>query len=181
MPLPRSRVAEPVAQEPAAGSPRAEPRAAAAQPARRRPSIQPDAPAAPMEPRPRRPSGDARRSRSRAGPGRAESLPALRAIPPRRAVAEALSRLQRAVQNIPGRGRPAGPASPPREPERQARLTINSLIHRMTGQVTREEPAVRARSRARSPPRVTRPSEPVLDDAERDRVEIPAFLRRQAN
>jgi cell division protein FtsZ len=102
---------------------------------------------------------------------------------------EALSRLQRAVQAVP-RGEAAVRGSaypqPPREAERPGRLTINSLIHRMTGQMTREgEPAARPRPEPAAPapaPRAAqRPAEPVLDEAERDRVEIPAFLRRQAN
>ena len=95
---------------------------------------------------------------------------------------EALRRLQAAVQNVPKTPPMIQTAQPAvREAERHSRLTINSLIHRMTGQVGRDETPVR--------PRATDPglqtSAPRLDaeyeDTERERVDIPAFLRRQAN
>ena len=73
--------------------------------------------------------------------------------------------------------RPVAPQ--PREPERSTgRLTINSLIHKMTGQVGREQPA--QRRGAESEPRAGQ-IEPDYEDTERERVDIPAFLRRQAN
>jgi cell division protein FtsZ len=90
---------------------------------------------------------------------------------------DALRRLQAAVQNVPKAQpmvRPIAPAQ--REPERGARLTINSLIHKMTGQVGREQAS--ARPRAELEPR---PAEQAYEDSERERVDIPAFLRRQAN
>jgi cell division protein FtsZ len=104
---------------------------------------------------------------------------------------DALARLARAVGNVP-KGEPVArqtglPQSGNREPavresERQGRLTINSLIHRMTGQVGREaEPARPRPEAAPTAPRVARRAEPDFEDTDRDRVEIPAFLRRQAN
>ena len=96
---------------------------------------------------------------------------------------EALRRLQAAVQNVPK----APPmmqgqaAAAPREAERHSRLTINSLIHRMTGHSPRDE-APAPRARVEEPGLAPRPAvEQDYDDNERERVDIPAFLRRQAN
>ena len=77
--------------------------------------------------------------------------------------------------------RPVAPAAP-REAERHSRLTINSLIHKMTGQVGREQNAL-APPRAGTRPRAAAGSlrRPGYEDTERERVDIPAFLRRQAN
>ena len=62
------------------------------------------------------------------------------------------------------------------EPEQSGRFAINSLIHRMTG--GREEPYP-----VRKEPIVDGRVDPEVtaDEEDRDRVEIPAFLRRQAN
>ncbi|MFD1344520.1 cell division protein FtsZ, partial [Litorisediminicola beolgyonensis] len=60
------------------------------------------------------------------------------------------------------------------------RFGINSLINRMTGSGY-EAPAAAAR---RQPPVQSRQTAPVVDhddEPEDDRIEIPAFLRRQAN
>jgi cell division protein FtsZ len=92
---------------------------------------------------------------------------------------DALRRLQAAVQNVPKAQpmvRSVGEA-PAREPERHGRLTINSLIHKMTGQVGREQSAPRKAAEPEPGPF----SEAAYDDNERERVDIPAFLRRQAN
>jgi cell division protein FtsZ len=182
MPLPRKAGVDATGHmpPPAAREPMQAPRPAVAAAAQA--AIQPTAPAAPMETAAEAPHAEAE---FEAVPTEAEQVPqpsgAIRRGEPS---PEALSRLQRAVQTMP-RGDAARPAhaQPSREPERPAtRLTINSLIHRMTGQATRENEPARPRPEpATVAPRVTRPSEPVLDDAERDRVEIPAFLRRQAN
>ncbi|MFO1142300.1 MAG: cell division protein FtsZ [Amaricoccus sp.] len=93
--------------------------------------------------------------------------------------ADALRRLQAAVQNVP-KAQPMARAIQPREPERQGRLTINSLIHKMTGQVGREQSGLRPRP-AEPEARAPQTSEPAFEDTERERVDIPAFLRRQAN
>ncbi len=92
---------------------------------------------------------------------------------------DALRRLQRAVQNVP-KAAPMSPSAAPRDAERNSRMTINSLIHRMTGQVAREEaapPRPTAQPSLRGQPAATDDHE----DQERERVDIPAFLRRQAN
>jgi cell division protein FtsZ len=89
---------------------------------------------------------------------------------------DALRRLQAAVQNVPKAPpmvRPVGPAPQAERPS--SRLTINSLIHKMTGQVGREQPPRRGENEPRAQ------AEPDFEDTERERVDIPAFLRRQAN
>ena len=70
--------------------------------------------------------------------------------------------------------RPVAPQAPERP---SSRLTINSLIHKMTGQVGREQPSRRG---VESEPHAGR-VEPDYEDTERERADIPAFLRRQAN
>ena len=78
------------------------------------------------------------------------------------------------------RSRWSGSVAPQaREPERH-RLTINSLIHKMTGQVGREQAPGRPRP-ADFEPRASQQVEPDYEETERERVDIPAFLRRQAN
>ena len=94
---------------------------------------------------------------------------------------EALRRLQAAVQNVPKAQPMVRPAAPePRERERHSRLTINSLIHRMTGQVGREQAAAPPAPPKREPRPAPQPRAE-LRRTERERVDIPAFLRRQAN
>jgi cell division protein FtsZ len=94
---------------------------------------------------------------------------------------EALRRLQAAVASVPKAQPMVRPIAPQaREPERHSRLTINSLIHKMTGQVGREQPAPR-RAAEPDPSRPAQFTEPAYEDNERERVDIPAFLRRQAN
>ncbi|MGP6086596.1 cell division protein FtsZ [Antarctobacter jejuensis] len=73
--------------------------------------------------------------------------------------------------------------APAPQAEEKPRFSVNSLIGRMTGH---GEPAAPAQQRRAAPPvQSHRPAPaPVHDqdvDAEDDRIEIPAFLRRQAN
>jgi cell division protein FtsZ len=110
---------------------------------------------------------------------------------------EAMARLRAAIDR-----KPAAPvAAPPRaEPAAQpaadargGRFGINSLINRMTGHggdtpqpAPRAQPAGPVRQeRYGSSPAAPQPQAYAEDheghDAERDRIEIPAFLRRQAN
>ncbi|PIL13739.1 hypothetical protein P775_27635 [Puniceibacterium antarcticum] len=101
---------------------------------------------------------------------------------------ETMSRLQAAAARVrpnqpQGMGRAAAPAAPePAESDRNPRFGINSLINRMTGhgQDTqahrRQQPPVQARQ--------TQQPDPMIDqepDPDQERIEIPAFLRRQAN
>jgi cell division protein FtsZ len=124
--------------------------------------------------------------------------------------AEALQRLRTAVEKSPAASRaPAPSAQPSADPrpaearapvsrpaaaDRAPRFGINSLLNRMTGhthdapaQPAAEPASPRAPSAARAAaerpqPRIRQEEE--QDDlaaAERERIEIPAFLRRQAN
>ncbi len=91
---------------------------------------------------------------------------------------EALARLQAAVGKAPAQ-RPAGPAAAP-QPAAEAprpRFGIGSLINRMAGS---GEPAAE-RPAARQQPPVTGYDEEGDASADQQRIEIPAFLRRQAN
>ena len=102
---------------------------------------------------------------------------------------EALQRLQAAVQNVPTAERHLAatrPQTPQPAPEPQAdaqdrpRFGFNRLIDRMTGhaadtpaQPVRQQPSMRQAD-------ATAPAHDEADP-EQDRIEIPAFLRRQAN
>lgn len=98
---------------------------------------------------------------------------------------EALERLRVAIQNERPRAATTTPAA--RAPTEQSRPRfggINTLINRMTGHgeedhqpspVERRAPAPQMRSSA-PPPRADAPVDP-----DKERIEIPAFLRRQAN
>ncbi|WP_170331556.1 cell division protein FtsZ [Ruegeria arenilitoris] len=102
---------------------------------------------------------------------------------------EALQRLQAAVQNIPAaeRGHPAPrpqahqPAPAPQaDAQDRPRFGFNRLIDRMTGHAA-DTPAQPMRQQP--PMRQADATAPAHDEAdpEQDRIEIPAFLRRQAN
>ncbi|MDE9450781.1 cell division protein FtsZ [Aliiroseovarius sp. Z3] len=97
---------------------------------------------------------------------------------------EALARLQAAVHNQPRAQQPAPHRDEPMRSDAsehdKPRFGINSLINRMTG-----SGAAGAEEQARNQPPVQseRPAQPQAPaaDPEQDKVEIPAFLRRQAN
>ncbi|MFT6458714.1 cell division protein FtsZ [Pseudophaeobacter arcticus] len=120
--------------------------------------------------------------------------------------ADAIVRLQAAAARAQGQQRPmaqsapmqAAPTQQPQyrpaaashdaEPQsEQRRFGLNSLIHRMTGsaaetqaakpQPVRQQPPVQQQAAAPQP----QPVQQQESDAEQDRIEIPAFLRRQAN
>ncbi|NCO20905.1 MAG: cell division protein FtsZ [Rhodobacterales bacterium] len=117
----------------------------------------------------------------------AEAFIAPRAPKPGTPSPEALARLQAAVQRTPGQPgqqRPsaagqqaARQAAPAPAPAERPRFGINSLINRMTGH---PEPAATATPR-REAPQVSRHAEPEDMTPDQERIEIPAFLRRQAN
>ncbi len=96
---------------------------------------------------------------------------------------EALARLQSAVHKAPQTARPTPVADRAAAPQgEKARFGINSLIGRMTGH--HGETAARPASQParRQPPVTTHSEAPEMDvDPDQDRIEIPAFLRRQAN
>ncbi|MDH3262937.1 MAG: cell division protein FtsZ [Paracoccaceae bacterium] len=99
---------------------------------------------------------------------------------------ETLKRLQAAVNKMPNR--PAQPAAAPgrqpapAQPER-GRFGINSLINRMTHGLSGEPERGHGLTPRQQPPVRSEPApEPAAEhDPDHERVEIPAFLRRQAN
>ena len=98
--------------------------------------------------------------------------------------AEALARLQAAVSRspMPNMARPAAAASQaqaPRQPAERPRFGIGSLINRMAG--GHSEPSAERSAPARQQPPVTSYDDEAELSADQERIEIPAFLRRQAN
>ncbi len=184
MPVPRRSMARPLDQPPRVEAP-AEPARAVARAA---------APARQPEPEPEEePSLFAGFEPSRAGgevpqmvdeesmpePAYRAEAPAFPQQQPTRAAGtpspEALERLQAAVRRAPA-AEPRAPRAP--EPEKP-RFGINSLINRMTGHPA--EPAPRPPAGQRQQPQMRQPVEDDQPSPEQERIEIPAFLRRQAN
>ncbi len=97
---------------------------------------------------------------------------------------EALARLRAAVEKSPGAAAPRAeprPAAQAEAPGEKHRFGINSLIGRMTGHPS-EGAARRAPQPAqRRQPPVQASEEQAEVDPDQERIEIPAFLRRQAN
>ncbi len=102
---------------------------------------------------------------------------------------EALARLQAAVSKARPPQQPS-PAPPRRRPSNAAagqtgrsaerpRFGIGSLINRMAG--GHAEPAPERQNPARNQPPVTGYDDEQEISADQERIEIPAFLRRQAN
>ena len=104
---------------------------------------------------------------------------------------EALARLEAAVSRAPMAGQgarrpipaPQTLAPQPAATTDRARFGINSLINRMTGSHAAAAPsAERTMPAVRQQPRTAAEyDEETSVDPDRDRIEIPAFLRRQAN
>ena len=112
-----------------------------------------------------------------------DSFVAPRAPAPGTPRPEALARLQAAVNRVPmqdraayGRQQPAVAEQRAPEAERSSRFGINSLINRVVG--GHAEPAA-APQRQQPPVQAQRDAPQV--DPDQERIEIPAFLRRQAN
>ena len=101
---------------------------------------------------------------------------------------EAMARLQAAVNRAPSQQRAAQPAARPQAPAPQPqsrmadkpRFGINTLLNRMAGHPA--EPAERTAPPMRQQPQSSAAydDEPEIDP-DQERIEIPAFLRRQAN
>ncbi len=93
---------------------------------------------------------------------------------------EAMARLQAAVARAPGQA-PVQPAARPQEPAaveaEKPRFGINSLINRMTG----AQAEAGGQQPARAQPQVTAIHQEPEANEDQERIEIPAFLRRQAN
>jgi cell division protein FtsZ len=98
-----------------------------------------------------------------------------KAPPPGTPTPEALARLRAAVQSQPAPHHSGDPA--PREVAERPRFGINSLINRMTGHAADEAQPAAARQQPTMQARRRDPE----SDPDHERVEIPAFLRRQAN
>jgi len=96
---------------------------------------------------------------------------------------EAMARLHAAIQKAPMRAQgsrpPANPAAAAQSAERP-RFGINSLINRMTGHSS-EAVSAEPRPAPRQEPQVRAFDDEVDHDPEQEKIEIPAFLRRQAN
>ncbi len=94
------------------------------------------------------------------------------------APSDATLRLKAAVENVPAPAEAAAPTAVP-EVEKPSRFAINNLINKMTGHAKDEKPTPRVQPSMRTGGQ----SEPALniDREEQERVDIPAFLRRQAN
>jgi cell division protein FtsZ len=93
---------------------------------------------------------------------------------------EAMARLQAAARKVPDRQPEAAREEAPAE---RPRFGINSLINRMTGHGSSEAQA-EARPARQQPPveaPVARHEPDAAFEEEEDQIEIPAFLRRQAN
>ncbi|MFU8881926.1 MAG: cell division protein FtsZ [Rhodobacterales bacterium] len=121
----------------------------------------------------------------------AQNFVAPRAPVPGTPSPEAMARLHHAVNKAAPQAQPR-PAPQP-EAEQRPRFGINSLINRMTGhapegqdraqaqQPARQQPPVRAQQAPQGHAQQARSHPAEASDQEQDRIEIPAFLRRQAN
>ena len=115
-----------------------------------------------------------------------EEFVAPRAPAPGTPSPEALARLRQAVHN----NGPTQEADVP-QAEEKPRFGINSLINRMTGHEQTQKPAApqaaapqqapRPAAAPRVQPQVSSAQPQQQPDADQERIEIPAFLRRQAN
>ena len=115
----------------------------------------------------------------------ADSFVAPRPPAPGTASPEAMSRLRAAVERTPGRA-PANPgaahrAQQPQHGADRKLFGINSLINRMTGHGGEAPAPEAAAPTRRQPPMQAAAPEEDEYDPEQERIEIPAFLRRQAN
>ncbi|WP_415921084.1 cell division protein FtsZ [Tateyamaria sp. SN6-1] len=117
----------------------------------------------------------------------ADEFVAPRAPAPGTPSPEALARLRAATQRAGG-GAPQQPEATAADPAEKPRFGINSLINRMTGsaeapgapeRAARQQPPVQAARTAPAPAPAPQPTEAA--DPDQERIEIPAFLRRQAN
>ena len=90
---------------------------------------------------------------------------------------ETMARLKAAAEQrqAPRPADAAPAAAAPLDAEEKPRFGINSLINRMTGHAAEQQ------AEARPQPQVTALREEPAADPEQERIEIPAFLRRQAN
>ncbi|AEI94532.1 cell division protein FtsZ [Roseobacter litoralis] len=112
----------------------------------------------------------------------ADSFVAPRAPAPGTPSPEAMARLRAAAEKSAPRGQVRPQAVAADATEERPRFGINSLINRMTGHAEAGQPAAprqqpQMQNRAAAPAAVPQDH----DDSDQERIEIPAFLRRQAN
>ncbi|AVL54812.1 cell division protein FtsZ [Roseobacter denitrificans] len=112
----------------------------------------------------------------------ADSFVAPRAPAPGTPSPEAMARLRAAAEKSAPRSQARPQAAPAEAGEERPRFGINSLINRMTGHAETGQPAAprqqpQMQNRASAPAAVPQDQ----DDPDQERIEIPAFLRRQAN
>ncbi len=122
----------------------------------------------------------------------AETFVAPKAPTPGTPSPEALARLRAATQNVSPQQqnhiRPVEEAAPQQQAQQQGnRFGLNSLIGRMTGQAG-DTPAAAPQTARQQPPvqggaaqQAPAPAPQAQANPDQDRIEIPAFLRRQAN
>ncbi len=91
---------------------------------------------------------------------------------------EAMARLQAAVNKVPAHQTRPGMAT--HQPQERPRFGINSLINRMTGHQG-EVPQERSATVTRQQPQMRPVEADPEPNPEQEKIEIPAFLRRQAN
>ncbi|SMP22235.1 cell division protein FtsZ [Shimia sagamensis] len=92
-----------------------------------------------------------------------------------------MQRLQAAVEKAPAAPvRPAAAPAPEPRAEERPRFGINSLINKMTGHAAEQGAAQTAQPVRQQPAVQTNEPAPQMDE-DQERIEIPAFLRRQAN
>ncbi|WP_425038414.1 cell division protein FtsZ [Primorskyibacter sp. S187A] len=115
----------------------------------------------------------------------ADAFVAPRAPAPGTPTPEAMARLQAAAQHArTHEGHPAPqaqPAAPQAHDAEKSRFGLNSLINRMTGHgsASQEPPVARQQPSMQAP--AAHPAPEAQADPDQERIEIPAFLRRQAN
>ncbi|MFN6924859.1 MAG: cell division protein FtsZ [Tabrizicola sp.] len=146
-----------------------------------------DAPVDDLPPPAYRPQPASQPTMIRSTPAAIENDPAVFVAPRPRSAAsqpspEAIARLQAAVSRpaptasaVGSRPAPGAAAAAAAKP----RFGIGSLINRMAGHLEQASPAAAQVSRQQPP--VTAYDDDQEADTDRDRIEIPAFLRRQAN
>ncbi|MCB5410200.1 cell division protein FtsZ [Pseudogemmobacter faecipullorum] len=136
--------------------------------------------------RPQAPVGQAARPAPSAIDADAAGFVAPRPRTPGQPTPEAMARLQAAVRKTPSAAAPAAPQQRAPEPQAPAaaarpRFGIGSLINRMAGHLDTAQAERASAPPARHQPPVTSYDEEPEAGADQDRIEIPAFLRRQAN
>ena len=97
---------------------------------------------------------------------------------------QAMSRLRKAVQNAPGYDKSSIQTDEDQDQAERPRFGIGSLINRMSGndpEKSRIGSRPQFKTEVPDSPLVKKQEEDQKSDPEQERIEVPAFLRRQAN